>query len=186
VVFDASMADVSVRPARPEDADDIGRVQSACWRSAYAAVLPEDVLADLQPSSIAQGWRAAIDSPPSVRHRVMVANDAAATVGFAAFGPASDDDLDGRSDAELVALIVAPESQRAGHGSRLLAAAIDTLRSDGFRRAYAWLNVTDDVLRDFLHSAGWDADGAHRSLDLRGDEQVVVPQVRLHTDLGEQ
>ena len=38
------MADVSVRPARPEDAERIARVQLATWREAYAALLPPQAL----------------------------------------------------------------------------------------------------------------------------------------------
>ena len=37
----------------------------------------------------------------------------------------------------------------------------------------------------FLTGSGWAADGAHRELDLRGDDSVRVRQVRLHTDLRE-
>jgi hypothetical protein len=42
------------------------------------------------------------------------------------------------------------------------------------------------VLRQFLTDAGWAPDGAHRELDLRGDGEVLVKQVRLHTDLGDE
>jgi hypothetical protein len=48
-----------------------------------------------------------------------------------------------------------------------------------------WLNSTDDALRAFVTTAGWAPDGAHRELDLRGDGEVLVKQVRLHTDLTE-
>ena len=39
------MADVSVRPARPQDAERIARVQLETWRAAYAEVLPPEALA---------------------------------------------------------------------------------------------------------------------------------------------
>jgi hypothetical protein len=47
-----------------------------------------------------------------------------------------------------------------------------------------WLGAADDETRLFLTTAGWAADGAHRTLDLTGDGSVQVKQVRLHTDLG--
>ena len=43
-----------------------------------------------------------------------------------------------------------------------------------------------DPLRPFLESAGWAADGAHRSLDLHDDGTVVVAQVRLNASIVEQ
>ncbi|HEX3816613.1 MAG TPA: hypothetical protein VHX59_27535, partial [Mycobacteriales bacterium] len=67
------MADVSVRPARHDDADEIGRIQVDTWRTAYAAVLPEPVLAGLSADGAAQAWTGAISSPPSARHHVLVA-----------------------------------------------------------------------------------------------------------------
>jgi GNAT superfamily N-acetyltransferase len=74
-----------------------------------------------------------------------------------------------------------PDHRGIGHGSRLLHAAIDTLRADGFQRATMWLNATADDLRAFLADQGWAPDGGSRQLDLYGDGAVVVKQVRLHT-----
>jgi hypothetical protein len=37
----------SVRLARTSDVDDVARAQVAAWRSAYAGVLPEEVLQGL-------------------------------------------------------------------------------------------------------------------------------------------
>ena len=73
--------------------------------------------------------------------------------------------------------------ERTGHGddSRLLHAAADTLVSDGFRTASIWVLEADTVLRRFLESAGWAADGARGELDVG----VSAPVVRLHTSLSE-
>ena len=46
------------------------------------------------------------------------------------------------------------------------------------------LGSADDDTRAFLTAAGWEPDGAHRTLDLTGDGSVTVKQIRLHTDLG--
>jgi hypothetical protein len=62
-------------------------------------------------------------------------------------------------------------------------ASVDHLRGQGFERAYTWVAATEDAQRAFLVGAGWAADGAHRQLDLHGDGEVVVTQVRLHTDI---
>lgn len=70
-----------------------------------------------------------------------------------------------------------------GAGSRLVNAAVDTLRADGFTRATWWVRTTDDVLRAFLSEAGWAPDGAHRETGTE-DEQTRVKEVRLHTDIS--
>jgi GNAT superfamily N-acetyltransferase len=172
-------ADAGVRPARPEDAPAIGRVQLAAWQAAYADVLPAEVLGALRQDTLAEQWRAATDHPPTPRHRVLVAHAGSDVVGFAAYGPASDPDRDPDQDAELLALVVDPAALGGGHGSPLL-------RDDGFTGAVTWLLAVDDALRAFLAAAGWAADGSRRELDVNGDGSVRLRQVRLHTDLTDQ
>jgi ribosomal protein S18 acetylase RimI-like enzyme len=171
-----------VRPARASDAPAIARVQLRAWQAGYAH-LGRPLLDDLSADDLAEPWRAATVAPPSDRHRVLVADGADGVVGFAAIAPARDPDSDPTVDGELVTLLVDPRAGRQGHGSRLLSAATDYLRDDGFRHALTWLLSTDDVLRRFLGDAGWAADGAYRDLEV--GEDAVVRQIRVHTALEE-
>lgn len=181
------MADASVRAAGPDDAGPIASVQAAAWRVDYARLLPADVLTELDSPAAQEQWRQSVAAPPSPRHRVLVALTGADVVGFTAFGPSEDTDLVAMVDAEISALSVLPGSTRAGHGSRLVNAAVDHLRGDGFLHVRVWLGLPggpDDALLRFLAGAGWAEDGARRRLDLHGDASVVVPQVRLHAAIG--
>jgi GNAT superfamily N-acetyltransferase len=99
-------------------------------------------------------------------------------------GPGSDPDSDPIADAEVLELVVDADERGTGHGSRLLAAAVDTMSSDRFTRAVLWANAADDELRSFLTGAGWAPDTAHRELDLDGSGTTTVKQVRLHTALA--
>jgi ribosomal protein S18 acetylase RimI-like enzyme len=177
-------ADLSVRVAWAQDAAGIADVQVAAWRERYAAVLPTEVLRSLEPAAFAEQWVSALTRPKDARHRVLVALARTSIEGFAMTVPSADPDADPVSDGEIAELVVAPTAQRVGHGSRLLHACADTLRSDGFSRATIWLAATDDALRRFLTVAGWGTDGAYRELDLHGDGSITVRQVRLHTDLS--
>jgi GNAT superfamily N-acetyltransferase len=180
-----------VRPAREGDAEQLARVQVASWRCGLAGIVPSPLLAELT-SSEAQGvwrdrWREAITSPPTSRHRVLAAVTDAAdfsareVVGFVSAGPATDADRWPGTDAEIYEFRVSPERTGQGHGSRLLHAAADTLAADGFRIVSTWVLEADVVVRRFLESAGWAADGARGELDVG----VTVPVVRLHTGLSE-
>ena len=177
------MADVSVRPARVEDAPAVARVQVAAWGSAYGDLLSGELLAAVGSEPGVGRWRSCVQAPPSPRHRVLVACAGRDVVGVAAVGPSEDRDRDVRVDAEVGVLLVTPDARGAGHGSRLLMACVEHLRVQAFERAYTWVGAAEDALRAFLVGAGWAADGAHRQLDLRGDGAVVVAQVRLHTDI---
>lgn len=176
------MADVSVRPARPQDAERVARVQLSTWRQAYP-----DLPLDVPEVEVAAVWLRAVEQPPTPRHRLLVAMDAAELVGFAASGPLDDEDLragsagDVSSDSALTALLVEPRWGRRGHGSRLLAATVDHWRLDGTTRAVAWLLERDAVSSAFLQSSGWQPDGLSRGLDMGAR---VERQVRLHCTLA--
>jgi GNAT superfamily N-acetyltransferase len=182
-----------VRPARPDEAEDLAsqlaRIQLDTWRIAYKTLLPKSILDGLDQAWMAEQWREAITQPPSPRHRVLIAIEQGVTnelVGFAATGPADDEALAPGEvplpddTAAIIDLLVEPRWGRRGHGSRLLAAAVDLWREDGFTAAIAWAYERDKATRDFLTSAGWAPDGATRSLDV---DDLLVPQVRLHTTL---
>lgn len=179
-------ADVSVRPAGVEDAEPIAGIQAAAWRTAYTELLPRELLDALDSAEAVEQWRASVAAPPSPHHRVLVALAGGTPVGFAAVAPSEDADAEEEADAELTALCVAPGHTGQGHGSRLVNAAVDHLRGGGFRRVRVWLSThgrTDDDVRRFLAGAGWEPDGAQRSLDLYGDGTLVVAQQRLSATL---
>lgn len=183
-----------VRPARPEEADEIARIQLETWRVAYRRLFPARVLDQLDQAWMAQRWRAAIETPPTSRHQVLVAVEQAVQaqlVGFVAAGPADAEAAapdepeppDPATTAAVTDLLVTPRWGRRGHGSRLLAASVDMWRADGFATALAWAFEDDPATRSFLDSAGWQADGARRALDV---DDLLVPQLRLHTRLPEE
>jgi GNAT superfamily N-acetyltransferase len=186
------MAQGFVRPAVPEDAGEIARIQLDTWRHAYRRILPRQALDGLDEGWMAERWSTSLEAPPSPRHRVLVAVEQAQQaylVGFAATGEADDAALAPDEDADAVLrpdvaavtdLVVEPRWARRGHGSRLLAASADLWREDGFTLAWAWAFEVDTAMRTFLTSAGWELDGVTRALDVEG---MLVPQVRLHTAL---
>ena len=79
-----------------------------------------------------------------------------ATAGPAGAGPVRA--------AELTALAVSPDHQRTGHGSRLLAAAVDLARADGAGVLLVWAVRGDESLTRLLAGAGLVPTGASRSL----------------------
>ena len=180
-------ADVSVRPARPDDAGEIARIQVVTWRTAYRALLPTAVLDEWDADAATASWRTAIAAPPTPGHGVLVALERNSVVGFAAFGPAElaggeTADPSGPT-AELSTLLVEPRWGRRGHGSRLLAAVADVTRGGGATRLQVWLPETDDVSASFYESAGWAPDGWARTLDTGAAESLR--EIRWHALLDD-
>ena len=177
-------ADVSVRPARPEDAAEVARIQGTTWRTAYRSVLPPAVLDAWDEDAATEAWRAAVVSPPTPAHGVLVAVERQTVVGFAAFGPAElaegeRADPDGPT-TEIVTLLVEPRWGRRGHGSRLLAAVADLAQATGARRLLVWLPEADDASAGFFESAGWAPQGWARTLDTGA---APLREIRWHTVL---
>jgi GNAT superfamily N-acetyltransferase len=180
-------AEASVRPASPTDAAEIARVQVVTWRTAYRTVLPAAVLDDWDDAAATAAWRAAVATPPTPAHGVLVAEESGTLVGFTAFGPAELTEAEQPSaegpTTEVGALLVEPRWGRRGHGSRLLAALADVARAGGVARLQMWLPESDRVTAGFLTSAGWARDGWVRALDTG---TTTIREVRWHTllDVG--
>jgi GNAT superfamily N-acetyltransferase len=174
-------ADASVRPARSSDGTAIGGVQAASWRASYSGLLPAETLEQLAPEALGEVWGQAIAAPPTRQHHVLVALARAELVGFAAIGP-SDPPQDGVG--EIAALLVTPSEQGHGHGSRLLNAAADALRDNGFEQVVVWVTASDDERLHFFTAAGFEADGAHRTLAVPGAPDGELREQRLVASLS--
>lgn len=178
-------ADASVRPARPEDAAAIARIQLVTWRTAYRSLLPAAVLDEWDEESATSAWRAAA-TPPTPGHGVLVAREGDTPVGFLAFGPAElTGDERSHPDGpttEISTVLVEPRWGRRGHGSRLLAAVVDIARASGTARLQTWVLEPDTVSADFLTSAGWAPDGWARTLDTGASP---LREIRWHTLLDD-
>lgn len=172
----------SVRLAWPSEAAGIAAVQRRGWAAQLPPGLADAMLGAVAADEMTEAWHRAITRPPQASYRVLVAIEAARVVGFASTMPSPDEDGEPGVDGQIEEFVVDPPAQRRGHGSRLLHACVDTLRSDGFTRAGCWVEAEDEPLQAFLVAAGWAADGAQREIGT-DDEALSLRQLRLHTQL---
>lgn len=166
-------ADLSVRPAVPEDAALITGLQLAAWRS--RDIITPDELAAVDTGAVTAQWHSAVAEPPSPRHRVLTACAGAEVVGFLAFAPVTDTTLpDSAGDApvEVLAMEVSDAHTRQGHGSRLLAACADLVREAGGTSLATWAGQDDEPRTRFLSSAGFAPAGPRRILASGAGEVV--------------
>jgi GNAT superfamily N-acetyltransferase len=180
------MPESGVRLARTSDVDGIADVNVRSWRQRFATMLPAEVLDAMDPSDLAMVWASGILNPPTTGHRLLVAVEGNDVVGYAAIGPSQDPDAESGT-GELLALEVDPDQQQLGHGSRLLAAAVDHARAGGLDTVLVWCPLDDEARRGFLQSAGWAPDSAYRDLAVgRADqgEDRLVREVRLVVAIG--
>jgi GNAT superfamily N-acetyltransferase len=180
------MTDQYVRAARAKDGRALGAAHARAWHDAYAGVLPALALEAATPEALAAEWEDAAVSPPTPRHRLLVACDGPDVAGFAALVPGADEDLNPEAVDELAILVIDPPYQRSGHASRLLTAAVAHAGDDGVGTLVTWVLEADKALYDFLVGAGWARDGATRELWVDESGLAVIRQLRLHTSVPEQ
>ncbi|TCP50155.1 L-amino acid N-acyltransferase YncA [Tamaricihabitans halophyticus] len=169
------MADVAVRTASPADAGSVADIHLRTWQTAYAALLPEQVLAELDIEQTRSAWLDAIEHPAST---VFLATEGGTAVGFCVAGPSPEADAanadgslpeDSAHTGLISSLLVEPRWGRRGHGGRLLAAAAEALRERGARRGITWIPEADEAsLGLYRDRAGWQPDGTVRTLDAAG------------------
>lgn len=157
-------ADVSVRPGIVQDARAIAAIQVAAWRDGFGEIWPAEALAALDVPAIEASWQAALQTPPSAKHRMFTACAGPVVVGFAALAPSPGADDTG----EVVALEVSPAQRGEGHGSRLLAACADVLRQSNAAAIRTWAVAEDETRRRFLETAGLAPSGLVRQVDVLG------------------
>jgi GNAT superfamily N-acetyltransferase len=164
------MRTAEVRVAVAEDAGEIARIQRTTWRTAFAELLGEKALAELDATA-EQQWAAAIAHPDTTVH---VATEGSSTVGFCVAGPAPAEEVaeasgtlpgDAARTGLIATVLVEPRWGRRGHGSRLLAAATAALRARGAQRGISWVAESDPTTLSFFRRAGWRPDGTVRTLD---------------------
>jgi ribosomal protein S18 acetylase RimI-like enzyme len=175
------LADASVRTARPSDAPAVGLVQAAVYRAELADLLAPEVLEQLTGPRFGTIWRRSLERPPSTLHRLLVACAGPQVVGYVALGPAEDEPgLDGLRSGMVYDGGVHPDARGAGHGSRLLNAAVDTLRAgtDGLSAVVTWVRADAQGPLAFLQAAGFGPDGAWRDRVVAEDGRTTR-EVRL-------
>ena len=144
-------ANEEVRVAHLTDAFSIAAISHRAWTARNLPALPLPSLGDMESQ-----WRSSIASPPSTRHRVLVALSNGVVVGFACLIPISE------SVDEVSELLIDPDLVRRGHGSRLLNAIADTSESE-VTGLSMWSDLT--ALDTFLQSAGWGKSDRTRTLE---------------------
>ncbi|GAA2756116.1 GNAT family N-acetyltransferase [Actinopolymorpha rutila] len=140
-----------VRPPVPADADALGEVHTRVWREAYAGLVPQDYLDQLDSRRSAERWRTTLNDVCDEQFLRLVGLHGQELVGFVV-GPARDDDPP--TPRELQVINVLPAHHGTGLADRLLAAAL------GDSAAYLWVLEGNERATAFYRRHGFATDGA--------------------------
>ena len=169
-----------VRRALPQDAEAIAAVHVRTWQIAYRGQLPDHFLEKLTESTDRriEFWRNEISAPPH-GHEVWVAGHEMQVDGFAAIGPARDEDP--KTTAELYAIYVEPKHWNQGLGRALFEHSTRRLAGQGYATAILWVLESNTRARRFYEIAGWAADSGSK-IENRHDG-IELREIRYRIDL---
>jgi GNAT superfamily N-acetyltransferase len=172
---------MAVRWATVDDADAIAEVHIASWRAAYQGLIPDEVLDGLRLDRRAAQWRIWL-AEGGERAFTLVAERGGAIQGFCTLAMPSQDAEEADEVAEIPALYLRPESRRGGVGTSLVGAALDEMRSRGFREAILWMLEGNDPAAAFYERGGWQRDGGSRGSQYLPEMEELV-EVRFRRPL---
>lgn len=154
----SQLKEISLRRATVDDAAAIAEVRIASWRATYRGVIPDSYLDQMQLEESTLNWRVILDSAQSsaAHHKVcvFVAESDGQVIGFASgmLLPEAKYDL----NAELTAIYLRPEWQRAGIGRRMLQKVARTLQQQGASSLLVWVLSANHAARHFYEELGAD------------------------------
>jgi GNAT superfamily N-acetyltransferase len=142
---------IVVRRAVAGDAPAIARVRVDSWRTTYRGMIPDAYLDGMQVDASTALWERVLTAGPNTTS-VFVAEHATDIVGFAC-GTALKEPKHG-CDAELAAVYLRREFQRAGLGRSLVGAVVDAQRVHGATGLLTWVIAGNRVARAFYERLG--------------------------------
>jgi GNAT superfamily N-acetyltransferase len=173
---------VRVRDATVDDAEGIALAHVRSWQAAYAGILPDDVLAALDPTDRAERLRQSLATADRQFVTLAGLHDGA-VVGFAHIGhyhsqPGGTEVDD--SAGEVYGIYVHPDHWGYGLGRALLEVSVARLTAERARPVRLWVLDANERSRRFYERCGFAADGATGTfgVDRPAGGRVELPMVR--------
>jgi GNAT superfamily N-acetyltransferase len=163
---------VRIRPATPDDLEDVGRVHALSRNAAYVDLVPAEALARVTPRTQTDVWRRRTTEGTG-RAALLVAEIEDSVSGFS-FATAPSDAL----TAELRALHVLPDHHGTGAGQALHDAALDAVRTWGCTDIELWVLRGNDRAQSFYRRNGWVHDGTTAAHEVGGVEVPILRYAR--------
>jgi GNAT superfamily N-acetyltransferase len=142
---------IVIRPATAADASAIARVRIDTWRTAYRGLVPDAYLDAMDVEQSVALWQRVLDAD-APNASVFVAAHAGEVIGFAAANRLAEPRHG--LDAELSAVYVRREWQRAGIGRQLVLAAARAQRASGATGLIVWSISGNKPARAFYEALG--------------------------------
>lgn len=155
--------DLTIDRASLQDAQILGQLHAQAWRDAYHALLPESFWASFTPQTRGAFFARILATSPNEQY-ILRANGAPA--GMLSLGAAADDDLQGTSCGEIIALYLLAPYYGKGIGRRAMDFAVARLRALGYGDIVLTVLLDNARARRFYARYGFAYDGHEEPIEL--------------------
>lgn len=157
---------IAIRKAQPGDEAEIANVHTHGWMQAYKGLLPDTTLSHLplRFKRRLHWWRSIVSGKGPITAFVAEHKEYG-VVGLCALEAARDKEFTGQG--EITAIYSLEQFHGQGVGKRLMLAAFDELRKQGFRNAYCWV-LEGNSAAEFYRKIGGQLRPDRKSLEFDG------------------
>lgn len=142
---------ICVRDATLDDADGIAFVHVEGWQTAYAGILPSDVLEGLSIAMRRAEWRDRLCDVNPRSFELVAVDRRREVIGFASGGPQRKRPV--LEIGEIYAIYVSANMRGAGVGRLLFGRAVEKCVAMGYTSLSVWV-LDDNPYRRFYESLG--------------------------------
>lgn len=164
------MTPFTIRPATRDDVPAIARVHIESWRTTYAGLLPDDLLANLSVERRERGWNNYFDAADS-RDCLFVAEVDRQIVGFANGGEERQGNPDYRGELNAIYLLQAYQGQ--GIGRALVRPIVQHLVDQGYTTMLIWVVAGNPACRFYEALGGKPVDTRTESIGSQAVEEIA-------------
>jgi len=174
---------VTIRRARPTDADAMGRVHVASWRSTYAGILSDTYLTGLSEAREGLGYeRGLLDRRGGHAGFVAIADGmelpGGGVIGFVTGGMSRRPVI---AEGEVETLYLTDDFHERGIGRRLMRAMASHLASLGAESAFTWVLEENPSRWFYQRLGGKPAVREHITFAGRPTTQIAYAWAPIHT-----
>ena len=169
---------LNIRPAEIEDARAIAEIQVRGWQTAYRGILPDERLDALDVEDGAAKRETMLADPSSPEIRNWILTEGATPVGWAASGPARDEDLDDGAH-ELYAIYLRPDRVGRGRGRALMQHCLADAVARGYAEMTMWVLTGNERAQRFYTAAGFAPDARVPQVPFADTGALKLRMVRL-------
>ena len=152
--------DITIRPAKLEDAYEHAVCHISSWRSAYKGIVPDEVLDNLSVEEHVEKFKKRIIELKDVFYYCMLYDNR--IIGHFVISKSRDEDKP--NTGEIIAFYLIEDFWGKGYGRIMMNYAVETLKNMGYDEIILWVLEDNNRARRFYEKCGFVFDGTKKEI----------------------